>query len=282
MFMVVVLFLVAALEILSGMVVNAAAKSAIHQILGSLSIGFGVMTMAIATVVYELRKARNAVELEAKKALAETQICPRCAERVKKKAKVCSFCGYEFREVQSKHQQQIRPHEEQVKVRGFKFGIYKTAKGWFYRSMAPNYEASGGPYETKRMVVLAAVAEMKSRPDCRWRIRCRIILCMIFLAKPGANALLSASSNVSGLCRHPDFGGVAGAALMVREQALLRCRQPRVFRVNGAHWSRHPQTTHAASPAVEAHHLGARAPALKAWWYPQMHIGPLAVGLTPS
>ena len=169
MVMVVVLFLVAALEILSGIVVNAEAKSAIHQILGSLSIGFGVMTMAIATIVYELRKARNAVELEAKKALAETQVCPRCAERVKKKAKVCSFCGYEFREVQSKPQQQILRHEEEVIVRGFKFGIHKTANGWFYRSVTPNYEASGGPYETKVMVVMAADAEMKSRPDCHWR-----------------------------------------------------------------------------------------------------------------
>lgn len=56
----VLLSAVAFLEILGGAGVFAIAKSAIHEILGSLAIGFGFLTLGLAAVIEELQKIRKA------------------------------------------------------------------------------------------------------------------------------------------------------------------------------------------------------------------------------
>lgn len=55
----VLLSAVAFLEILGGAGVFAIAKSAIHEILGSLAIGFGFLTLGLAAVIEELQKIRK-------------------------------------------------------------------------------------------------------------------------------------------------------------------------------------------------------------------------------
>jgi hypothetical protein len=100
------------------------------------------------------------IEREAERRLSETKRCPRCAERVKKEAAVCRFCGYEF--------QKVLPHrdikrEESAIIRGLRFRTCETSSGWFYHSDEPGYEASGGPYKTKIMARAGADAEIKIR-----------------------------------------------------------------------------------------------------------------------
>ena len=51
-----VLYILSGLEIVSGLGVLGAAGSAIHQVLGTLMVGFGVMTIALAAILAELRK----------------------------------------------------------------------------------------------------------------------------------------------------------------------------------------------------------------------------------
>ena len=57
--MVVLLVLIGLFEFLAGVSVFAEAKSAIHEILGVLMVGFGFLTIALAAILHELRKARN-------------------------------------------------------------------------------------------------------------------------------------------------------------------------------------------------------------------------------
>lgn len=54
------LVIVAILEILGGVGVFATAKSAIHEILGSLAIGFGFLTLGLVSIIDELQKIRKA------------------------------------------------------------------------------------------------------------------------------------------------------------------------------------------------------------------------------
>jgi Na+/phosphate symporter len=51
---------VAVLEILGGAGVFAIAESAIHEILGSLAIGFGFLTLGLVVIIDELQKLRRA------------------------------------------------------------------------------------------------------------------------------------------------------------------------------------------------------------------------------
>jgi ribosomal protein L37AE/L43A len=46
--------------------------------------------------VFLLVSRNLAIEQAAQEGIAHTKQCPRCAERVQKKALVCRFCGYEF------------------------------------------------------------------------------------------------------------------------------------------------------------------------------------------
>lgn len=57
--MVVVLTLIGFLEFSGGISVFAGAKSAIHEILGILMIGFGFLTIGLASILHELRTARQ-------------------------------------------------------------------------------------------------------------------------------------------------------------------------------------------------------------------------------
>jgi hypothetical protein len=60
MVIVVILFIFAILEFIVGIAVLAGAKSAIHEILGALAIGFSVMTLGLAGILAELRRSRGA------------------------------------------------------------------------------------------------------------------------------------------------------------------------------------------------------------------------------
>nr|PZN83851.1 MAG: hypothetical protein DIU57_09420 [Pseudomonadota bacterium] len=57
--MVIVLVLVGLLEILGGLFVFASSRSAIHEILGVLMIGFGFLSVGLAAILHELRKLRS-------------------------------------------------------------------------------------------------------------------------------------------------------------------------------------------------------------------------------
>jgi hypothetical protein len=57
--MVVILFLVAILELTGGIGTFGSAKSAIHEILGTLMIGFAFLTFALAAILEELRRERT-------------------------------------------------------------------------------------------------------------------------------------------------------------------------------------------------------------------------------
>ena len=57
--MVIVLVLVGALEVLGGLSVFSSSQSAIHEILGILMIGFGFLSIGLAAILHELRKARS-------------------------------------------------------------------------------------------------------------------------------------------------------------------------------------------------------------------------------
>lgn len=58
-----ILVVIAALEFLGGVSVFAIAKSAIHEILGTLAIGFSFLTLGLAGIIMELRKEKTPREL---------------------------------------------------------------------------------------------------------------------------------------------------------------------------------------------------------------------------
>lgn len=60
--MVAFLVLFGVLEIVGGFFVLAGAKSAIHEILGTLGMGFAVMTFGIAALLNEFRSVRHLLE----------------------------------------------------------------------------------------------------------------------------------------------------------------------------------------------------------------------------
>ena len=51
-----ILGIIGLLELMSGIGVFATAKSAIHEILGILFVGFAFMTMALAAILFEIRR----------------------------------------------------------------------------------------------------------------------------------------------------------------------------------------------------------------------------------
>jgi hypothetical protein len=59
--MVVILGIVSICELLVGVGVFATAKSAIHEILATLMLGFCFLTMALAAILEELRRSRTDV-----------------------------------------------------------------------------------------------------------------------------------------------------------------------------------------------------------------------------
>jgi hypothetical protein len=52
----ILLYLVAAAEVVAGLLIFGSAASAIHEILGSLLIGFGFMTMALGAILAQLQR----------------------------------------------------------------------------------------------------------------------------------------------------------------------------------------------------------------------------------
>ncbi len=60
--MVVILYIFAILEFLGGFGVFAGSKSAIHEILGTLAIGFSIMTMGLAGILTEVGRSRKLLE----------------------------------------------------------------------------------------------------------------------------------------------------------------------------------------------------------------------------
>ena len=58
--MTVVLWVIAAIELVVAFAVFVTARSAIHEILGTLMGGFAVLTIALACILAELRKHRMA------------------------------------------------------------------------------------------------------------------------------------------------------------------------------------------------------------------------------
>lgn len=57
--MVIVLMLVAICELLFGVATFASAKSAIHEILAALMVGFAFLTFALASILEELKRSRK-------------------------------------------------------------------------------------------------------------------------------------------------------------------------------------------------------------------------------
>jgi hypothetical protein len=60
--MVVVLYAFAILEFLGGFGVFAGSKGAIHEILGTLAIGFSIMTIGLAGILTEVGRTRTLLE----------------------------------------------------------------------------------------------------------------------------------------------------------------------------------------------------------------------------
>jgi hypothetical protein len=60
--MIVFLVIFGILEIVGGFLVFASAKSAIHEILGTLAMGFAVMTFGIAALLGEFKRVRELLE----------------------------------------------------------------------------------------------------------------------------------------------------------------------------------------------------------------------------
>jgi hypothetical protein len=56
---VVILAIVAVIELFAGFMIFVTAKSAIHEILGTLMLGFCFLTMALASILAELRRNRT-------------------------------------------------------------------------------------------------------------------------------------------------------------------------------------------------------------------------------
>ena len=66
---------------------------------GRSGVGWFFLALLISPLLAALFLAvtkNHATEREANKAIAETKVCPRCAERVKNEALVCRFCGFQF------------------------------------------------------------------------------------------------------------------------------------------------------------------------------------------
>jgi len=60
----IVILLVGILQVLGGIGVFIGAKSAIHEILGSLSLGMGILSIALSVAIGELVRIRKAAEAE--------------------------------------------------------------------------------------------------------------------------------------------------------------------------------------------------------------------------
>jgi len=84
--------------IVGAVIVAAAASGRGHSGLGwfLLSLLISPLLALIAVLVIPNRAAAEAERRKEEAELADTKPCPRCAERVKKAAAVCRFCGHEF------------------------------------------------------------------------------------------------------------------------------------------------------------------------------------------
>lgn len=63
--MAVVLYAIGLLQIVAGIAVALAAKSAIHEILGSIAFGMGVLSVGLAAIVSRLAAVQSASEKQA-------------------------------------------------------------------------------------------------------------------------------------------------------------------------------------------------------------------------
>jgi hypothetical protein len=59
-----VIIIVGVLQIIAGMVVFGNAASAIHEILGSITFGLGVLSVALGTVIQQLTAIRAGLEVK--------------------------------------------------------------------------------------------------------------------------------------------------------------------------------------------------------------------------
>ena len=72
----------------------------INALLTLIIIGFITGAIVFIWSVYDAYTVANQINAEAERQmLDDTKQCPRCAERVKKEAKICRHCGYEFEPV---------------------------------------------------------------------------------------------------------------------------------------------------------------------------------------
>jgi hypothetical protein len=58
-----ILFFIAAIELIGGIGVFSTARSAIHEILGTLAIGFSFLTFGLAAILVDIRKVNKAREM---------------------------------------------------------------------------------------------------------------------------------------------------------------------------------------------------------------------------
>ncbi len=72
--------IVAILQMLVGVAAYAGAKSAIHEILGALSFGMGILSFALAVVIVKLNEIKKATEETAASALRLGEIQSKVAD----------------------------------------------------------------------------------------------------------------------------------------------------------------------------------------------------------
>ena len=83
------LWLLAVLEIALGIGTFTSSKSAVHEVLGTNLIGFGILTIGLAALLSELRKAGRIAAQEQRHALGEGQA--RAAADLKKRSAMISW-----------------------------------------------------------------------------------------------------------------------------------------------------------------------------------------------
>ena len=72
--MAVIIGLVALLQIIGGLLVFVSAKSAIHEILGTLSFGMGILSMALTVVIGKLDEIKKANQEAAEIAFGSREV----------------------------------------------------------------------------------------------------------------------------------------------------------------------------------------------------------------
>lgn len=82
-------------EVVKGLVIIGV--QIVNALLTTIIIGFVTGFIVFVWSVYDAYKTAEKINAQAaQQAIADTKVCPRCAERVNSGARICHHCGYEF------------------------------------------------------------------------------------------------------------------------------------------------------------------------------------------